>query len=365
MYKNNTTNSKINSSNNLMIVTGSLNAGGLERIVSNLANYYADKGWNVRIVLLLSPEVFYKLNPSIEVVSFTDVRIKGKLSTAPKWIKFVKKNIDEFFPKSIVAMTFKIGAITRIACKNKNIRIIVREINDPSIQSQFMNRISDYFVGKCDGIIFQTNWERICHSKKCQKIGHIIVNPVIIPIQATFPKRKVIFTTSRLVIAQKSQDELIKAFKIVHESYPDYKLEIYGDGPDRVFLEKVVTDLELDNYVVFMGMKSNVHECVKDAEIFALTSKYEGLSNSLLESFLMGIPCITSDWHGAEEIIDNGIDGIIYKRNDINALADAIKFYIENKEVALSYANKAIKKRNKYSLDKVICQWESIIEDFD
>lgn len=355
-------NNKINNKR-IMFITGSLGAGGLERIVSNVSNYYAKKGWEVIILLLLAPDVFYQMDDRITIISMSTKKINGRIVNIIPWIHFIRKNIKVYMPSHIVVMTFKIGALTRIACQNRNIRIIVREINDPSVRSKVMNKITDYYVGKCNGIIFQTEWEKKCHSKQCQNIGKIIVNPVLIPCKASVIKNNVIVTTGRLDLKQKSYDELIKAFSIVQKKYPDFKLELYGDGPDLSILKQMVHGLNLDESVIFKGMQKNVHSKISSASMFVLSTKYEGLSNSLLEAFLMGIPCISSNWNGAEEVIDNMKNGILYTKGDYKQLAKYIIYYIENYEVALKFANNAIHEIAKYDINNVIKQWESLIEN--
>ena len=353
--------------NSLMLVTGGLGSGGLERIVANVANYYAKKGWNVSILLLLDPTVFQILEPSIKVYSMFDKTTNSrKWSRVFSWIKFIKQHAKQEQPDIVVAMTFKIGSMVRIACKNKNTRIIVREINDPQTRNKMANAITDYFVKKCDGIIFQTEWERMCHSKKCQKIGHIIVNPVIIPMEAVVPKRKVIATMGRLDLKQKRQDVLIRSFALLHKKYPDYILEIYGDGSEenKEYLMNIVREENLEGFVKFIKARQDVHKCIRDAEMFVLTSDYEGLSNALLEAWLMGIPCITSDWNGVEDVVTNHENGLIVKRGDAIAFAQAMEFYIENPDLAQKYAENAKTYAYKYDINFVIKQWEKLLEDF-
>lgn len=353
----------MNKKKSLMLVTGGLGSGGLERIVTNVANHYAKKGWNVSILLLLESTVFRPLEPSIKLYSFNKSTHSHKWTRMPAWIRFIKRHIKIEHPEIIVAMTFKIGAMVRMACKDKTARIIVRETNDPQIRNKFVNKITDYFVKKCDGIIFQTEWERLCHSKNCQKIGRIIVNPVDIPASASFPKRKAIVTMGRLV-KQKNHDILIRAFAIVHKKYPDYVLEIYGQGSleDNERLLNVIKEEKIENVVKLMGAHQNVHDCIRDAEMFVLTSEHEGLSNALLEAWLMGIPCITSDWNGASEVITDHINGLIVKKRDISALASAMEYYIEHPEIAEEFTVKAKTFALKYDINCVMTQWEDFLE---
>lgn len=96
---------------------------------------------------------------------------------------------------------------------------------------------------------------------------------------------------------------LIQAFAEISPQNPDYQLIIYGEGPLRQELESLISNLHLDNKIFLPGFKKNIHELISDAEIFVLPSDYEGLSNALLEAMCMGIPCISTNVSGIDEVI--------------------------------------------------------------
>lgn len=354
----------------LTIITVSLESGGLERIVSNIANIYVSKGWKVDVLTLLNPEgkVFVKLDNRVNHIFFKDIKTHPssfqKLISVPKWIKFIRQHLQETNPDCILAMTIKIGSMTILANKNKSTRIVVREISDPKskARNQFMNLICFKICKKADGFIFQTEWEKSCFPKKIQQIGQVIANPVVLTTTASINKRKTIVTMGRLNNFQKRHDVLIKAFSIFAKNHPDYTLEIYGDGPDFEKDQKLIDKLNISEHVFLRHACSDVHEKIRDAECFILTSDYEGLSNALLEAYMMGIPCITSDWPGASEVITNNIDGLIVKRGDISGFAKALSFIVENKETANHFALNAQKNIHKYDAQYIFSQYENIIE---
>src|SRR5690606_3774255 len=106
-------------------------------------------------------------------------------------------------------------------------------------------------------------------------------------------------------------------------------------------LTKLVEDLDLQDNVFLPGNVINIHEKISDAEMFILSSDYEGLSNALLEAMMMGLPCISTDCAGSNEIIKNGENGLIIPIGDINKLADAMKKLIDDRKLAKKLAKAA------------------------
>ena len=354
----------------VLIVTVSLSSGGLERIVANIANRFSNKGCEVLILTLLNPngEVFVKLEDDVKYINFKDIKVNAsgmdKFKTTLKWISFIKQNINDFDPDYILAMTIKIGSMVIIANKKRRARVVVREISDPKskARNQLMNKICFHYCKKADGFIFQTDWERSCFPKRIQRIGKVIPNPAVLSEYAVTPKRNAIVTMGRLLNFQKCHLDLIKAFSIFKKNHPEYVLEIYGEGPDKVVDEELVAKLNLTDSVRFMGACKNVHSQIKDAKCFILTSDYEGLSNALLEAYLMGIPSISSDWPGVSEVINDRVDGLIVKRGDINGYAKAMSEICDNEELAYKLSENAKKQKNKYDSEEVFSKYISMIE---
>ena len=358
-------------SKKLMIVTVSLGSGGLERMVANIANKYIEKGWKVCVLTLLNPEgnVFVKLDKEVVHYDFKDISSAfassfEKARKTKKWIRFIRQHICDFRPDCILAMTIKIGSMVVIANKKHKSRVVVREISDPKskARNQLVNKICFHFCKKADGFIFQTEWEKSCFPKKIQNIGMVIPNPVVLKTNAIEEKRKVIVTMGRLLNYQKRHDVLIKSFALFNKNYPEYKLEIYGEGPDLEFDQKLAGKLNVTNNVVFKGACKNVHELIADASCFVITSDFEGLSNALLEAYLMGIPCITSDWPGAKEVVTDGVDGLVVKRGDINGFANAMECIVRNKDKASLFSKNACNNMKKYDAEIVFESYFKMIE---
>ena len=355
----------------LLIVTGGLGSGGLERISCFVANKFVEKGWRVVIATLLSREtkesVFQLLNQDVVVIPFPKSYepVLHKKKAIPTWLKMISRITKEYCPDSILAMTFKVGSLVSFAAPRYAKRVVVREISDPKskVRNQFVNWITEVMCRKCKGIIFQTNWERACYHKWIQRKGRVIPNPVSISLDSrgTYSKRR-FFTLSRLLVNQKRQDVLISGFKNFHKSHPDYSLDIFGKGEDESLIRKMIEEAGAADYINIVPPVPNVHSIVKDYRGFVMTSDYEGMSNALLECYSLGIPCISSDWPGVEDIVTHEFDGLLYRRQNIEELSECLKRLADDDKLCTKLAKNALKGAARFEQEMIITEYCEMIE---
>lgn len=122
----------------------------------------------------------------------------------------------------------------------------------------------------------------------------------------------------------KNQKMMIKALKIVQQNYPDTFLVIVGDGPERVNLESLASQLNLSSRVIFTGFREDIHHYLKIMDIFLLTSFSEGTAITLLEAMASSLPCIVTNVGGNPEIVKDGETGFVIPSDDEKALAEKI-----------------------------------------
>ncbi len=133
----------------------------------------------------------------------------------------------------------------------------------------------------------------------------------------------VIGSVGRLVEV-KNYPSLIKAMAIVRDQYPNTKLFLAGEGPERNTLEPLIAELALEQNVTLLGRRDDVPALMKLYDIFVLPSFSEGLSNTLLEAMASGTPVVASKVGGNGEIVAEGLSGYLYPSNDCQALAEVL-----------------------------------------
>ena len=167
----------------------------------------------------------------------------------------------------------------------------------------------------------------------------------------------------------KGYDYLIRAFKIVSEKYPDWKLRIVGDGYYKPKMEELISDLNLNDNVLLVPATKDVVKELNKASIYVMASRFEGYANALVEAMACGLSCISYDWlMGVDEIIKHNENGLIVNLTDryryfktldiidedINILADMIIKTIEDKNMREKFKDEAPKIVNSRKKDKII-----------
>ena len=346
----------------ITFILGSMGGGGAERVISILANHYAEKGWNVDILTLLDEKCSHHLYPSIDIISLANLSFT-RIQQLPHWFFKIRNYCKVKKPEVVVSFIARVNIITILACIGLKQRIFVSERNDPAQdgRSLFVKMITNLLYTKAKRVIFQTKKAQSCFRKKAQHNSQIIYNPVIVTEKSKIQKNKKIVTIGRLT-SQKNHILLIKAFKRIHDIFPDYTLHIYGEGKLRDKLLNKVEELSISDSFVLHGYTPNVHKEIADSEIFILSSDYEGLSNALLEAMIMGIPCISTDCAGSSEVIEDGVNGLLVPVGSEDKLFQAIISLITNKDLADRISEKSLLSASKFDFNTIIKQWEAVLE---
>lgn len=346
----------------IVFVTGSMCRGGAERVISVLANEYAEKNWNVYILMLLHNDVKYDLNNKVNVIDVSNDRIHGSKRIIYLLNK-TRKVIKQLNPSVIVSFMAQICLITWFSCLGLKAKIVLSERIDPaSVHRSFINRMAlNYIYANCSCTVLQTERAQAYFPLSVRNNSVIIPNPVKVTAERTSNNEHVIVTAGRLT-EQKNHKLLIEAFDSIHAKHPDYRLDIYGNGPLEKELKTQIAGLGLENVVKLKGNVANIHEHIKNDEIFVLSSDFEGLSNALIEAMMMGFPVVSTNCAGSDEIIIDGDNGLIVPTCDKGALVSAINRLIENDSFRERCGENAKNIVDFAGAENVIKKWFEVIE---
>ena len=350
-----------------LFVAASMGFGGAERVTSVLINEWAKRGVTSQILVTQTDaSSVYILPKETRIISLKERAERAKIRQIAI-IQEIRKYCIEWKPNVVISLYNDLCALTAIAILGLNIPLIYSERNDPNKTNQ---RLVDKLYRKvveyaADKVVFQTEGAKQHYRRFVQKKSRVILNPLDTsnyPEHDPLSASKEIVTVGRLE-PQKNQKLLIDAFASFVSKYPEYRLIIYGSGSLQKELEMQISQLGLSHCIELAGATSAVHEKIKDASLFVLTSDYEGLPNVLIEAMAIGLPCISTDCSpgGARELIENGQDGIIVPCDEADILAAAMTRVLSDSNFANTIGQNARSIRERVASEKIAGEWLDFI----
>jgi len=353
----------------IVLVVSHLGAGGSERVLGIMANYWARTGHEVHLITL-SPE----MNPAFPIAA--EVRRMSAQQTRPpifgkigKMAVF-RRQLRDLAPEVVVAFGHVTNVITLVASKGLGIPVIVSERNNPgrlAIPWPFaLGRFLLY--PSAAALVTQTqsidDWfaRRGYRCRRC-----IIPNPILEKDDREDGESGPVLSGYSLVTVgsltrQKGHDRLLQIFGIIARQRPEWKLFIVGEGPERPLLEKEIEKQGLQGQVVLLGYQRNPTAIVKQADMFVFTSYYEGFPNALAEAMAAGVPVISFDCPmGPGELIENGQNGILIPDGDCDTFAESLLKLMDDPDRRASLGRQAVVVRQRFSIKSIMGQWEELI----
>lgn len=314
----------------IVFVTRNLCGGGTERVLTQLASDFAARRLRCTIITMDAAKIDYPLDQAVAVLSIgrlSRCRVVDALRRCCTLRALVKRQQ----PDVVLAMPEEVGICVLPALLGCGIPVYVSERNNPWTMPRqpllrWMRRLV-YPLAK--GIICQTEEARMFFPRAVRKKCVVLANPVDagrIPPCYTGAREKVIVGAGRLS-PEKDFPLLIRSFSLFAEKHPDFRLCIYGEGPQRPALEALITQLGLQAVAGLPGRSDALLRAINPAAMFVLSSAEEGMPNVLLEALCMGMPVIATDCPpGApRQLIEHGINGLLVPVHDAHAMAAAME----------------------------------------
>jgi glycosyltransferase involved in cell wall biosynthesis len=143
-------------------------------------------------------------------------------------------------------------------------------------------------------------------------------------------------------------------------------LRIYGDGPQRKSLERLIMEHRLSNNVLLMGPVRRLDLEMAQGSLYVLSSRFEGLPMVMIEAMSLGLPVVSFDCPtGPAEVIEDGHSGVLVPDGDVGALADAVLAVVEDADYRRALAAGAAERANDYALDSIGARWERLISELE
>lgn len=345
-------------------------SGGAERQICMLANNLAERGHEVCLIVMSNYNKRYEINKNVRVIDCASNDPNNKFSIIYRYKALKKIYINEK-PDITIHYWLQSAYLTAFMKKSLRGKIIYSERGDPGDKEYdgFLGIIRNLAFKKVDGFVFQTEGAQNFFDSRIKERSIVIHNSVEIPNCDEFlvpcvDRNKIIVNVGRLS-EQKNQRLLIKAFARISPEIPDYKLEIYGDGPLKDELIELINSNGLRDKVFLMGTTKGIHEIMHKASLFVLSSDYEGMPNALLEAMSLGTPSISTDCRpgGARSLIQDGYNGWITPVGDEKSLSDTMKYVLTHRSEAEKASQCAMRIRDTHTDISVYNKWDTYINE--
>ena len=354
----------------IALFISSLQKGGSERVMVNLAEYLHKNHYDVILVTQYKKEVEYELSPEIRRVysepeehELQGGRIHNFLARFLKlrsiWKAYKPDVILSFLGKN------NLMAIVTSAFLPSRVAVSVRGEPTMEYEGKFMQLLAKWVFFFADGIILQTKQASEFFPNAVRKKAVILpnpINPIFLEKRYTGEREDIIIAAGRLD-ENKNHAMLIHAFAKIAGEYPTTNLAIYGEGESREKLEALVAEKELTGRVSMPGSVTDIADRICRAKIFALTSNTEGMPNSIMEAMALGIPVVSTDCPcgGPATLIEDGVNGLLVPVGDAFALSDAFRKILSDAEFAKRLGENAYNIAQDMNPDKVNSEWEEYL----
>ena len=363
-------------------------AGGMERVLTMKANYFADHfGYDITIILTEGADkpLFYPLSDKVKVINlnigFEELwtcsfikKIVIYLKKQYLYKKMLKKELMRIRPDITVSMLRReINFINEIKDGSKKIgEIHINRANFRNFEDKDDNFIKKLFA-KVWMNDLTSNLKRLDRfvvlTEKDKEAWVELDNVCVIPNPLSFVPQNISKLTEKRVIVvgrychEKGYDLLLKAWCIVQNSIADWRLEVFGEG-DLSQYDEMIRSLNMDHHrCILHGRSSNIQDEFEKSSLAVCSSKFEGFGLVITEAMSCGLPVVSFDcpW-GPRAIINDGEDGLLVENGNVVKLADAIIWMIQHPEMRSKMAAKAIENVQRFSIEKIAEKWKSLFD---
>lgn len=343
--------------------------GGTERAISTVSSIFDSmKGINVEILSLCSsvndsPAFEYKCAIKHLKLKPLKVRTVDKVLWYLKAISHVKKFIESGNYDCIISYGHNISVMLPFIRSNNEKIFAYEHINFDTIPKMFRKLISRVY-SHLDGVIVlsETAKKKLSPTNK-----NIIIIPNAIPFNTSIEFQNKPKLNKRIIMVgrvspEKGYDRLIPIAKGLKSQFPDWTINIYGDGPDLSKLKEAIEKEGLTGHVICHGQVTDIQNEYPKGDILMLTSYTEALPMVIIEANYFGIPVVAYENEGTLTLVDNGKNGYIIKDNNAKSFLDRMQNLMANYEMYKTMSDNARLNALNYSVETVRSMWREFIQ---
>ena len=364
--------------------------GGAERVITDKANYLAKEGHKLMLISYEQGDHLfpYDLYPSVQyrdlncrfftlsrysllfhIYHFYRLKRKFKIS--------LRQIVVDYQPDVVVlasdwqtlagSVIKAVNPIPVIAEFHNAYDYIMRKVGISegkikSLLTKIYYKQTIKNLGECAQLVVLTEGDAKCWRRHFNNVS-VIPNPVTLfpEVIDDIPKEP-----GRIIYVgrfnhEKRIDRLITAFSMIADKYPDWHVDIFGDGNEKQNLIKQIKDLKLDSRIYIHEPTKDIYDEYKKSEMLVLCSEHEAWSLVLVEAMACGIPCVSFDCpNGPREIINDSVNGLLAKDADVEDLSAKMEWLMTHEKERIEMGIKAREYASSLRLAVVMKRWTAL-----
>lgn len=360
----------------IVLLVSSLDHGGTERVVTSLCNAWSARGDEVTLVPTYSGggSPFFDVPEAVDLVylaQLVGIRKRSAVSYARR-LYALRRLIAARNPDVVVSFLPNVNLAAILSTAFLRVPLIICERSDPTSYPheriigtlcRLTYRFADMLTVQTESVV-----TKIDGFYPGQKTVRAVPNPLpdglIAHRKMARGPRKILLSLGRLS-AEKQVDKLVQAFAELAPFLSEWDLHIHGDGPQKPALAKQIRMTGLHGRVLLKGATKSPWEVMAAADVFVMTSRYEGFPNALLEAMGVGLPCIAFDCpSGPREISRDGQDALLVPLDDHVGLVAALKRLMSDENLRSMLGAQARESVHaRFSLPEVVQKWDRLFHE--
>ena len=353
--------------NSIVFVINSLKIGGAAKMIQFVASNVRSQFDEVTMLSIYDSESYGDLPETIRRIN---LGINSKIwwpKRTPLLLYKLRGELRRLRPQYICSFVSDVACFTRISSLGLGAIVMSAERGDPGVYSKMLFTMLRWTFNHSDYCFFQLPQARDFFSDKVKDKSYVIPNPYVPEkgIEPYFGERNKTIVSAGRFTWQKGYEILIPAFAKVAEHYPEYSLILFGSGPFEEGYHKQCKQLGIEDKVHFPGYVKSVPQAVRKEGIFVLSSRFEGIPNSLIEAMSVGVPTVSTDCTpgGADFLTHHGERGLLVPIDDIDGIANAIISIIEDDTLRERLSHAGPEVLEELSENKIAKEWNDAFNE--
>lgn len=343
------------------------NGGGTERVTSVIANELIKNRFEVTVISCqYGNSSKFVLNEQVKLHSLEGEKCGNsalrKLYAEKQLIKYVQEErIDVMIAVDVALYLYLIPLQLKKLCKCVAWEHFNYYIN-PNKMVKYARKLAAEHAD-CVVVLGKNDLNNyLTHYKHTKNVTYIY-NPIAVDASESSPlTQKRAIAVGRLN-RQKGFDMLVEVWALIEKEVPDWKLDIYGQGPLKDVIQKRIDDLNLQN-IKLRGFSDDIHKAYMESSMFFLSSRYEGFVLVLMEAMATGLPAVSFRCkEGPEETIEDGVNGFLVDEGNIQQFADCAIELMKNEDLLKQFASKTKKDLDRFNTDVIMNQWVELLNN--